>query len=260
MLYKAKMPPLIPSPPPSHMSSFPGPLVTMKCKITYTFRKVIEIPHRKKDTRFPAGADHSRMKGFRKRENMSEKERDPPLTLVWIKGLRKYVSMEVNCSQWKTCDLRSGKVLWGVKSHPLYSWEVRFVAPQNLQGASFCLYYKWPCIGWKVKAIITYVNTTLLLSETFWEPPAWPCCFWQVNVCNASTHRSRCVSIELSVYWAPVFQTKKENWGKIMVHGTFSQAHMCKQAHTHTSTDTHIQQLPLMNSSSASWVCEASPP
>lgn len=31
--------------------------------------------------------------------------------------------------------------------------------------------------------------------QYFWRTsPAWPFCFWQVNVCNALTYRSRCVS------------------------------------------------------------------
>lgn len=32
-------------------------------------------------------------------------------SLVQIKGLRKYAAMEVNCSQWETCDLQGSKVL-----------------------------------------------------------------------------------------------------------------------------------------------------
>lgn len=71
------MPPLIPSPAPSHMSCILGPLVVMKCKITFNtpFGEPWRYQAEKKSTEIPAGADHFRMEAFEKGKYESEGER-----------------------------------------------------------------------------------------------------------------------------------------------------------------------------------------
>lgn len=95
------------------------------------------------------------------------------------------------------------------------------------------------------------------LEQYFGGPTSWPCCFCQVNVCNASTYGPRCVSMKLSTALCLLgsgFQRKK-SWDKMMRHSTLENTHICKQ---------HTQRLythsTLINSFSPSWVCEASPP
>lgn len=141
LLCRANVPPLIPGLASSHMSCFPGPLAIIKCKITFNtpFLESFRGSRRKKR---PGRTHHFNTEAFwKERETFS-------LSLVQIKGLRKYVLMEVNCSQWETCDLQSGKVLQEEsRASPLYSWDVCREATQHLRGAFFCLYCKWPRSG-----------------------------------------------------------------------------------------------------------------
>lgn len=110
----------------------------------------------------------------RGRLKLSKKEA-PPLSLVWIKGLRKYVLMEVNCSQWETCDLRKWQgTPKGIVSGHFLLRRIGASKECHQNGREPLLFVLQRALwGAEVTVIITCVNTLLLLGNTFEKVSNW---------------------------------------------------------------------------------------
>lgn len=147
---------------------------------------------------------------------------------------------------------QEARCFWEASRATLFTSE-RCVAKRHkvCRGASFCLYYKWPRLGWEVKAIITCVNTSLLPCKTFCLTRLFPAgkCLQCINIYSRGRRVQR--RTVLYIYIGPSLSNKE----KLRQHnGTqyiFMDSHM--QADTHTHTPALINRL-------ASRVCEASPP
>ncbi len=251
------MPPRIRSPAPSDMSGIRGPLVIMKCKITFNtpFGRLWRL--KKKGAEIPAGAVRSFQHGGFWKKVTYERGRERPsfvsglnqrLTEICPDGSKLFSMGNMWPPKWQGA-------LRGVESHPLYSWGGALQSATKSAGCLLLFVLQMAPRRVRGQSDNHICKHTSPPEQHSGGPPAWPCCFWQVNVCNASTYRGECVSRALaqcSAYWVQPFKQRKAQ-AKIMVH---SHRPTCARRHTHTHTHTSS----LINSSSASWVCEASPP
>lgn len=171
------MPPLVAA-AASHMLCFRRLLVIMKSKNNpqYTFLEACRgIWLKKRAQKNPAIGNHFSMDSL-EWGTRGGKERNPRSSLVWIKGLRKYVSMEVNCSQWETCDLQSGKVHWGESRPTLFTRErCDHEAPQKPAGCLLLFVLQMARPGLRGQSDNHMYKHTSRPEWRFGDPPAWLC-------------------------------------------------------------------------------------
>lgn len=174
-------------------------------------------------------------------------KRSPALFLFWIKGLRKYVLMEVNCSQWEPCDRRSGQIVWKKR-------RARGVLCKSKEGTwrlcvSLRLYSEWPDVEVRGQSDNHICKHTSSPWAAFWRYS----CLTQSSLAgkclqciNVREERPRVQSATLCPVYLGTSLLNNKRQGKNNCAGSIIQ--VWKDTHTHT-----------INSSSASGVCEESP-
>lgn len=149
------------------MSCFRGPLVIMKCKnnLQCTFlvgyRHIWLIPPKKEPKllllEIISGWGISKKEHTRERKSPSfVSGLNQRLTEICLDRSKLFSMGNMWPPKWQ-------RAMREVKRYPLLLLRGATRSTKNLQD-SFCLCYKWISVGWKVKVIITYINTSILPS------------------------------------------------------------------------------------------------
>lgn len=172
--------------------------------------------------------------------------------------------MEVNCSQWETCDPRGSKVVWEARQELPVSVERCIVKCRKKSPGCLLLFGLQMAQRWVRGQSDNHIRKhPSPLERVFGVPTSWPGFFLPGKCLQGIDLRLQtCERLEPSMAHTPVvlivsrLSTEEKLWH---YNGTFKRPHLPSKKR-HTLIRPITQQSSLINNYAASRVSEASPP